>query len=66
MREKYELHVNINTVLKKYCNGDFGFDCVVARDGTFQYALLKLMSLLAQDVNVYFYFLKSSSIDFLS
>ena len=58
LSKKYKLHTTVSqTVLKKYCNGDYGFDKVIARDGQFQLALLKLISILASDYLVYMQFM---------
>jgi len=36
LSKKYKLHTTVSqNVLKKYCNGDYGFDKVIAREGQF-------------------------------
>ena len=35
IRKKYHVHKTLVSVLKRYCNGDFGFDQNAAREGVF-------------------------------
>ncbi len=40
LRKKYNLNHKLVTILKKYCNAEYGFDQLSSRQGTFQYNLL--------------------------
>ena len=59
IKKKYHLHKTLVVVIKKYCNGDYGFDQRSAREGVFQLALLKLMTLISQEFLVYLFFLQN-------
>jgi hypothetical protein len=61
IKQKYQVHKTVLTVLRKYCAGELGFDQGAARDGSFQLALIKLMVLLASDFAVYLFFLQNKA-----
>jgi len=60
------LNEKLAVVLKKYCNGEYGFDQQISRQGTFQLNLLRLLITLASDFAVYLDFLKNGTVDLLS
>ena len=59
MRKKYNLSQKIIHILKKYCNGDYGFDQQSSRHGQFQSNLLNLFILLSPDYVVFLEYLQS-------
>lgn len=66
MQKKYNLSHKLIQILKKYCNADYGFDRLSSKNGTFQYYLTKLMTLLASDYAVFLEILQSQTLDWLS
>jgi hypothetical protein len=66
MQKKYNLSHKLIQILKKYCNADYGFDHLSSKNGTFQYYLTKLMTLLASDYAVFLEILQSQTLDWLS
>lgn len=57
MRKKYNLSHKVISILKKYCNAEYGFDNISSKNGTFQYYLVKLIIILASDYAVFLEYL---------
>ena len=49
MIQKYQLNQKFTKILKKYCNGEYGFDCPSSKSGKFQLSLIKLTNSLLQN-----------------
>jgi hypothetical protein len=59
------LSTKLISILKKYCNADFGFDHLASKNGSFQYYLTKMMILLASDYAVFLEYLQTQTLDWL-
>jgi hypothetical protein len=66
MRSKYNLAHKLISILKKYCNAEYGFEQASSKIGTFQYYLLKLMIIMASDYAVFLEYLQSQTLDLLT
>eukprot|EP00350_Pseudokeronopsis_sp_OXSARD2_P006401 CAMPEP_0170553122 /NCGR_PEP_ID=MMETSP0211-20121228/10958_1 /TAXON_ID=311385 /ORGANISM="Pseudokeronopsis sp., Strain OXSARD2" /LENGTH=158 /DNA_ID=CAMNT_0010861257 /DNA_START=864 /DNA_END=1340 /DNA_ORIENTATION=+ len=65
LKKKHNLSQKTIQIVKKYCNGDYGFESQQARKGLFQRNLLNLLIILSQDYANFLEFLQSQALDFM-
>ena len=65
LRKKYNLSSKLFAILKKYCNADYGFEQLASRQGSFQFNMLKLLSILSSDYVVFLDCLQSNMLDYI-
>ena len=66
MIQKYQLNQKITKILKKYCNGEYGFDNFTSKTGRFQLSAIKVTRNLLDSDTQYFEYLTNSTIDYLA
>ena len=54
------------SILKKYCNAEYGFDAIASRDGRFQYYMVKTLVVTSAEYPVYLEYLQGKTLDWLS
>jgi len=52
-------------VLSKYCNGEYGFDEPLARNGTFQFHLISLIARASANYVAFNTFLKQGTLEYI-
>lgn len=65
LRKKYNLSSKLFAILKKYCNADYGFEQLASRQGSFQFNMLKLLSIISSDYVVFLDCLQSNMLDYI-
>lgn len=66
MIQKYQLNQKVTKILKKYCNGEYGFDNYSSKSGKFQLSAIKVTRNLLDTDTQYFEYLTNSTIDYLA
>ena len=66
LKRKYKLNEKLLKVLKKYCNGDYGFDTKCSKLGRFQFSFIKLLSLACAESITFTEFLQNKVLEYLS
>jgi hypothetical protein len=66
LRKNYNLPHKLLSILKKYCNAEYGFEAVASRDGRFQYYLTKMLVVTAAEYPVYLEYIQGKTLEWLS